>query len=364
MNVKSVIAGEYTAPPVHGPRIKLSWGITPLASTLRQKISAYPASDTTPSWMRAPPESLMPMIGTRLRSARSITLMTFSANTSPSEPPKTEASWLKSITSRPSILPMPVTTPSPGTRLDSRPNPWARCVAKMSSSSNEFRSTSRPMRSRAVSLCLACWRLKASASPWPASYLRCRSWLRGSILWPFGIGGNLLALHEHPAVAFEVLDPIPLGVFVPVDVGQDASTRPSRLLVVSLHVEDVNQHAIDDVRHRRPLARLLATLAVLLGTFVVWARRGQHDEAFARLHLAVAQPALLGDHAHSFFEPECCRQPGHRPGPVLVGDHRNHGGVGRHLSLLRQLRGAGIRPIPSAARRSIRRWSRSRRALP
>src|SRR3989442_1590737 len=64
--------------------------------------------------MRAPPESLMPMIGIRLLSARSITLITFSAKTSPSEPPKTLASWLNSITSRPSILAMPVTTPSPG----------------------------------------------------------------------------------------------------------------------------------------------------------------------------------------------------------------------------------------------------------
>src|SRR5207253_1117191 len=50
--------------------------------------------------MRAPPESLMPMIGMRFFSARSMTLMTFSANTSPSDPPKTVASWLNSIRSR------------------------------------------------------------------------------------------------------------------------------------------------------------------------------------------------------------------------------------------------------------------------
>src|SRR5438309_9297533 len=83
----------------------------------------------------------------------------------------------------------PVTTPSPGTRFDSRPKPCARCVAKMSISSNELRSTRREMRSRAVSLCLACCRLNASASPCPASYLRCRSWLSGSTLWLFGVGG-------------------------------------------------------------------------------------------------------------------------------------------------------------------------------
>ena len=40
MIVKSVMAGEYTAPPAHGPATRLICGMTPLACTLRQKISA------------------------------------------------------------------------------------------------------------------------------------------------------------------------------------------------------------------------------------------------------------------------------------------------------------------------------------
>ena len=55
MNTKSVIAGEYTAPPAHGPRIAEICGTTPEAIVLRRKMSAYPARETTPSWMRAPP---------------------------------------------------------------------------------------------------------------------------------------------------------------------------------------------------------------------------------------------------------------------------------------------------------------------
>src|SRR5216683_1713145 len=312
MNVKSVIAGEYTAPPVHGPRIRLSCGIRPLASTLRQKISAYPASETTPSWMRAPPESLMPMIGIRLRTAMSMTLITFSANTSPSEPPKTEASWLNSITSRPSILPMPVTTPSPGTRFDSRPKPCARWVAKMSISSNELRSTRRAMRSRAVS--------------------------------------------------FEVLDAVPFAVLAVLDHGQDVGARPARSIEMRADVADVHQHAVDDVRHRRPLPSLLASLAVLLGAFVVGARRRQHDQPVPSLHLAVAQPAFRRGHACALLETERGRQPIHGFGPVLVREHRNHGGVVGHELLLRHLRGDGIHPTPCAAPSSTRRWSRSRRA--
>ena len=34
INTKSVIAGEYTAPPAHGPMITDNWGITPDAWTL------------------------------------------------------------------------------------------------------------------------------------------------------------------------------------------------------------------------------------------------------------------------------------------------------------------------------------------
>ena len=38
MKMKSVMAGQYTAPPAHGPRITLICGMTPEASTLRWKM--------------------------------------------------------------------------------------------------------------------------------------------------------------------------------------------------------------------------------------------------------------------------------------------------------------------------------------
>ena len=40
MKMKSVIAGEYTAPPAHGPMTREIWGITPEASTFRWNTSA------------------------------------------------------------------------------------------------------------------------------------------------------------------------------------------------------------------------------------------------------------------------------------------------------------------------------------
>ncbi len=39
MKMKSVIAGEYTAPPAHGPMMMLIWGITPELWTLRTNTS-------------------------------------------------------------------------------------------------------------------------------------------------------------------------------------------------------------------------------------------------------------------------------------------------------------------------------------
>ena len=80
-------------------------GMTPEACTLRRKISPYRPSETTPSWMRAPAPSLMPMIGHPVLIARSMTLTIFSPYTSPSEPPKTEKSWENTHVWRPSIVP-------------------------------------------------------------------------------------------------------------------------------------------------------------------------------------------------------------------------------------------------------------------
>src|SRR5438128_7303989 len=105
MKTKSVIAGEYTAPPAHGPITSEIWGTTPEACTLRQKISAYPASDTTPSWIRAPPESLIPITGHPYFTARSMTLQIFSAYASERLPPKIVKSCEKTKTLRPKIVP-------------------------------------------------------------------------------------------------------------------------------------------------------------------------------------------------------------------------------------------------------------------
>ena len=75
------------------------------------------------------------MIGAPTFIARSITLQIFSAYASDSEPPNTVKSWLKTNTSRPSIVPCPVTTPSPRNAVSTS---GLRFVTNASSSTNEF----------------------------------------------------------------------------------------------------------------------------------------------------------------------------------------------------------------------------------
>ena len=113
ITVKSVSAGEYTAPPAHGPSIPEICGMTPEARMLRWNISAYPASALMPSWIRAPPESFSPITGATHFHGHIHNFAYFCAMVSDREPPNTVKSCANIYTRRPSIVPYPVTTPSP-----------------------------------------------------------------------------------------------------------------------------------------------------------------------------------------------------------------------------------------------------------
>src|SRR5215210_2777336 len=105
------------------------------------------------------------MNGAPVLIARSITLHTFCAMTSPMDPPNTVKSWEDTKTLRPSIVPYPVITPSPGGRLRSIPKSCDRCTTNGSVSTNEPGSISRSRRSRAVSLPRSCCFFAASRPP-------------------------------------------------------------------------------------------------------------------------------------------------------------------------------------------------------
>ncbi len=142
-----------------------NWGITPLAFTFLKKMFPYPERASTASWIRAPPESLMPMQGAPLVRARSSTLQIFFACISPSEPPITVKSWLNTYTIRPSMVPYPVTTPSPRKTVSWSPKLTQRCSTNSSISTKLPGSRIASIRSRAVILPFSCCLAMAFAPP-------------------------------------------------------------------------------------------------------------------------------------------------------------------------------------------------------
>ena len=98
------------------------------------------------------------MIGAPTFIARSMTLQIFSAYASDSDPPKTVKSWLKTKTSRPSIVAVAGDDAVAEDVISASPNSRARWVTNASSSTNDPGSSSRSSRSRAVSLPQACCR--------------------------------------------------------------------------------------------------------------------------------------------------------------------------------------------------------------
>src|SRR6185437_6541022 len=99
-------------------------------------------------------------------------LQIFSACASLSAPPKTVKSWLKAKTRRPSTVPWPVTTPSPGIFCAAMPKSLERCSTNMSHSSKEPGSNSSSSRSRALSLPLACCAWTRRSPPPPRAAVR------------------------------------------------------------------------------------------------------------------------------------------------------------------------------------------------
>ncbi len=71
----------------------------------------------------------------------SMTFTIFSAKASPSDPPKTVKSCENTNTRRPSMVPCPVTTPSPYGRFSIIPKFGLRCWTNASSSTKEFSSS-------------------------------------------------------------------------------------------------------------------------------------------------------------------------------------------------------------------------------
>ncbi len=118
IGTKSARPGMYAVPAAPGPIMAATCGTTPDMCTCSRNRSPVRANiEPAASWIRAPPESTSHTMGMRSRRASSRMRDALSSPTMPMDPAITVKSYAMTATRRPSIRPMPVTTPSAGVCL-------------------------------------------------------------------------------------------------------------------------------------------------------------------------------------------------------------------------------------------------------
>jgi hypothetical protein len=311
------------------------WGMTPEARTFRSKIRPYPSRAATPSWIRAPPESLRPITGSS-DVHRHVEDLADLVGDGHAEAAPEHGEVLGEDEHLPTVdLPKPVTTASPGGVVSSMPKPRAWCLTIMSTSWNDPLSSSRSMRSRAVSFPNSCWRSTARRLPeWSASSRSCRSCsIRASVpTTPPRIGcvPRTEPRCHHHIQSYTLKTPTP---------PRTTPARPSTL----------NPCWSWHGAQRRGRGRSSSELA----------DRSAGDGGVARVRPGVGDGAI----SRSFrCWPESPR-PGRRlrlkwPNDVLVDDRK----VGRHPGRgERRRRGGRVRPEPVVARPAVEGSERPRR---
>jgi len=134
------------------------------------------AASSASAASRAPAESTSQIIGTRSRRASSRSRATLRSPTGPMLPPCTVKSYEATQQGRPSMSPVPQTTPSAGEGCSDSAGSLPRSVARRPISTKLPGSSKRPSRARASSLPRSRWRRSRSSPPIrSASALRRRS---------------------------------------------------------------------------------------------------------------------------------------------------------------------------------------------
>ena len=124
-------------------------------------------------------------------------------------------------------------------------------------------------------------------------------------------------------MAFEIFRPVSSPGWPLFDVRQDYRTSGFGSCEVSIEVVHVDEDTVDNPRHRRPLAGLLAHFAMVFRTAVLGCRRRKHDQSVSRLHLAVCQLSIGRRETRRLSKAERAAQPFQSRDPILIGDHRN-----------------------------------------
>ena len=140
---------------------------------------------------------------------------------------------------------------------------------------------------------------------------------------PFSLS-PLGALHEHPAVAFQVLRAVEATIRRVLRGRKNSRTSALRALIMGIDAINVHKDAIDYPRHRQTFANSLISFATGCGVFITGRPARQHNHTLIGFHLRVSDPSIGVRNARSFSIPECSRQPIQRRDTILIRQHRNH----------------------------------------
>src|SRR5690349_20667725 len=115
---------------------------------------------------------------------------------------------------------------------------------------------------------------------------------------------------------FQVFGPVALATLAAfLHRRQHRRARRLRPREVFIDVVDVDEYAVDDVRHVVPAAGNLALLAVMLWPVIVERGGGKHHHTTARVELAMREPSVL-DPPVPLAESKSFDEPVHRLRPV------------------------------------------------
>src|SRR5215475_3529318 len=131
------------------------------------------------------------------------------------------------------------------------------------------------------------------------------------------------ALHEHPAMAFQIFCAIKATIRRIFRRRENSRAGPLCALKMGVNMIDIHEHPINGPWHRQPFANMLVSLATGCWALVTGGPTREHNDALIGFHLRVLDSPIAFRYAYAFTEPEHPRQPIQRRDTVLVRQHRN-----------------------------------------
>src|SRR5262249_12069413 len=110
---------------------------------------------------------------------------------------------------------------------------------------------------------------------------RTREPIKASSLSPLG------ALHEHPAMAFQILCAIESTVRRIFRRRKNSRAGPLRALIVGVNTIDIHEHTVNCPRYRQPFANALVSLAAGCRALITGGPARKHYDALIGFHLGV-----------------------------------------------------------------------------